>query len=140
MLTLQESFSKLQNVYAPLPLTAHLVFCALATLLYAVLYNRWGKRHYLIIMIAIDLTLMTQFWTSKVLIYALGICEIALLITAGVLAYRSNKEEKLRDEERRRSEKEREEERQRRKEAEKLFVNQEYIDKNFVRDAFDDDF
>lgn len=140
MLTQLETLSKLQNVYAPLPLTAHLVFCALATLLYAVLFNRWGKRHYLILIIAIDLTLMTQFWTSKIVIFALGISEVVLLITAGVLAYKSNKEEKKRDEERRRNEKLREEERIRRKEAEKLFVNQEYIDKNFVRDAFDDDF
>ncbi len=129
----------MQNVYAPLPLTAHIIFCALATLLYAVLFNRRGKRHYLIVMIAIDMTIMTQFWTDSVVIMALGISEVILLALAIFLGYKENKEEKERDKERRELAEKKRLEREEKARSEKLFVKQEYIDQNFVDNAFEDD-
>ncbi len=133
----------MQNVYAPLPFVAHLVFCALATLLYAVLFNRRGKKHYLVLMIAIDLTLMTQFWTDEIVIFAVGFAEVVMLIIAGVLAYQSAKEDKAMAEKRKQEARLHRLEIEQRRQSEKLFVKQEYIDKNFgkgiVDHAFDED-
>ncbi len=130
----------MQNIYAPLPLTAHLIFCTLATLLYATLFNRRGKKHYLVIMIAIDLTLMTQFWTDKVVIFALGFSEAVLLILAAALAIKSGREEKAREEERLRREQLEIEKKAEKQASEKLFVKQEYIDKQFDKyNPLDDD-
>ena len=84
----------MQNVYAPLPFTAHLVFCALATLLYAILFNRRGKKHYLILMIAIDMTFMTQFWTQEIVVFFIGFCEIVMIIFALGLSWQSAKEDR----------------------------------------------
>lgn len=142
-ITLFAGKSGMQNVYAPLPFVAHLVFCALATLLYAVLFNRRGKKHYLVLMIAIDLTLMTQFWTDEIVIFAIGFAEVIMLIIAGVLAYQSAKEDKAMAEKRKQEARLRRLEREERLRSEKLFVKQEYIDKNFgkgiVDHAFDED-
>lgn len=129
----------MQNIYAPLPLSAHLVFCVLATLLYAVLFNRRGKKHYLIMMIAIDLTLMTQFWTDKMVIFALGIVELILIIMAIVLAVKANRADKDAEELRLAQERIYRREQEEKKKSEKLFINDKYIDKNFVHKAFDDD-
>ncbi len=143
MITMLAGKSGMQNVYAPLPFVAHLVFCALATLLYAVLFNRRGKRHYLVLMIAIDLTLMTQFWTDELVIFAVGFAEVVMLIIAGVLAYKSAQEDKELAEKRKQEARIRRMEREERLRSEKLFVKQEYIDKNFgkgiVDHAFDED-
>lgn len=91
----------MQNVYAPLPFTAHLIFCVLATLLYAVLFNRRGRKQYLILIIAIDMTLMTQFWTQDIVIFFIGFAELIMLTFAIVLSYRSGKEDKERERRRR---------------------------------------
>ena len=139
LLSLLEKAPEMQNIYAPLPLSAHLVFCVLSTLLYAVLFNRRGKKHYLILMIAIDLTLMTQFWTDKMVIFALGIAEAILIIMTIVLTVKENKEEKEAEEIRLAKERIVRREQEEKKKSEKLFINEEYIDKNFVDNAFDED-
>lgn len=126
----------MQNVYAPLPFTAHLIFCVLATLLYAVLFNRRGKKHYLILMIAIDLTLMTQFWTQEIVIFFIGFSEVVMLIMALGLSYRSNKEERERErslrvqEDREKYEQEHEDYKP---------ANENKDDNNFIDNAFEDD-
>lgn len=129
----------MQNVYAPLPLAAHLVFCVLATLLYAILFNRRGKKHYLILIIAIDLTLMTQFWTDKMVIFALGASEAILVIMAIVMTIKENKADRDAEQLRLAQERIYHREQEEQKKAQKLFVSKEYIDKNFVDDAFDKD-
>lgn len=129
--------SDMQNVYAPLPLVPHIIFCALATLLYAVLFNRRGKKHYLILMIAIDMTLMTQFWTQSAVILTVGISEAVLLLLAGILAFKSSREDKALDEARRAQAEIKRLEREQREQSEKLFVKQEYIDSNFADGASD---
>lgn len=124
----------MQNVYAPLPFTAHLIFCVLATLLYAVLFNRRGKKHYLILMIAIDLTLMTQFWTQEIVIFFIGFAEIVMLIMAFALSYRSNKEERARERSRRVQE-----EREQYKQEHSFRPAEEQEDDDFIDNAFEDD-
>jgi len=68
-----------QNVYTPFSLKVHLIFCILATILYAVQYRRKGSVHYLFLMAAIDATFITQFWTSVIARTLLGITEIVLI-------------------------------------------------------------
>ncbi len=71
--------SKMQNVYTPLSTGVHLVFCLIATALYLTMYYRRGSLHYLLLMFAIDATIITQFWTSSIAITLLGILEICLI-------------------------------------------------------------
>lgn len=88
MQILAQEAEKLQNVYTPLPLGVHFVFCVIATLLYLVQFYRKGSYHYLLLMIAVDATIITQFWTSAAAIAALGLCEAALLVAAAVISFR----------------------------------------------------
>ena len=81
----------MQNVYTPMPMGVHFVFCLIATLLYLVQFYRKGAWHYLLLMIAVDLTFITQLWTSHFAISALAIAEAALLIAAAILCFRYNK-------------------------------------------------
>lgn len=69
----------LKSVYTPLSLMPHIIFCAVATLVYLALYFRKGSVHYLLLMLAIDATLITQFWTSSAMIAFLGTLEVVLL-------------------------------------------------------------
>lgn len=71
--------SIVQNVYTPLPMSVHLIFCFIATGLYLLQYYRKGSVHYLLLMAAIDATFITQFWTSSIARTMLGITEIVLI-------------------------------------------------------------
>ena len=88
--------SAVQNVNAPLPLTAHLVFCAIATLLYIVQYSRKKENYYLYLLIAIDLTILTQFFDQDYVIYAIAIVEVILIVMAFVSSMRAKRAEKKR--------------------------------------------
>lgn len=71
--------SIVQNVYTPLPMSVHLIFCFIATGLYLLQYYRKGSIHYLLLMAAIDVTFITQFWTSTIARTLLGVTEIVLI-------------------------------------------------------------
>ena len=81
----------LQNVYAPLPLNVHMIFCVIATLLYITQFIRKGSVHYLIIMTAVDLTLVTQFCTENIVIAFLFGLEVILLVLAGIFSHKFSK-------------------------------------------------
>lgn len=95
-LLVESDGSKMQNVYTPLSLTAHLIFCLLATALYLTMYYRRGSVHYLLLMFAIDATIITQYWTSSAAITTLGVAEIALIGSAVFFYIRYSK--KLKEE------------------------------------------
>ena len=84
-----------QNVHAPLPLTAHMVFCAIATILYIVQYNTKKNKYYIYLLIAVDLTLVTQFYTQDYVIVAVAVAEIILLVMAFLSQRRYKKQLKL---------------------------------------------
>lgn len=86
MLTALANDVGMQNVYTPLTMGRHLLFCFAATVIYLVQFYRKGSWHYLLIMAAIDLTFITQtsFGTSKTAINILGLLEALLLIGAFV--------------------------------------------------------
>lgn len=86
--------SQMQNVYTPLPFAAHLVFCVIASAVYCTQYYRKNAPHYLLLALAVDGTFLTQISTDSIFIMLLGMVEFALLIAAGVFAYRYSKEQK----------------------------------------------
>lgn len=77
-----------QNIYAPFDLSFHLFFCIAATLIYAVQFFRKGYPHYILMIIAIDITLVAQFTASEKHIIILGIVEILLLAVIFILMAR----------------------------------------------------
>ena len=83
--------TNMQNVYTPLPFNFHLCFCLVATLLYLVQFYRKRSVYYLLIMIAVDLTFVTQYWTSKPVICGLAVAEIALIVSAVSASHFHNK-------------------------------------------------
>ena len=83
--TLAAETATLQNVYAPLPFKVHMIFCVIATLLYITQFIRKGSYHYLTLMIAIDLTIVTQFTTKSF---------VALLAATAFISHRFAKKQK----------------------------------------------
>ena len=84
----------LQNIYVPLPLTAHIVFCVIATIVYILEYYRKKSVHYLFVMLAVDATLLMQAFRSSKMVVILAVLEVLLLGTAAVLAVMHMKKEK----------------------------------------------
>ena len=84
----------LQNVCAPLPFPVHMIFCVIATLLYITQFIRKGSYHYLTIMIAIDLTIVTQFTTKSFVIGMLFGAEVMLLAATAIISHRFAKKQK----------------------------------------------
>ena len=125
--------AELQNVYTPLPFNIHFGFCLIATLIYLVQYWRKRSAYYLFVMIAIDLTFVTQYFTSKPVIWGLAIAEVLLIIAAIVSASLHNKKIKAEKAEEIEAEKQAYENK---KEAEKA---QTEMDKQVVENAFEDE-
>jgi thiol:disulfide interchange protein len=128
----------LQNVYTPLSLKAHFVFCAVATVLYLTLFYRRGSWHYLAVMAAVDATFATQtsLCTTSRSIAVLGIIEIVLLSLALVLYLQFRKNQPAEQKEAAKKQAEQaDEDNERRQLAEKI---QKAKDKKFVDSAFDD--
>lgn len=123
---------QLQNVYTPLPLNVHFIFCLIATLLYLLQYYRKGAVHYLVLMAAVDATIVTQFWTTPAAIAVLAVAEVVLLAAYGVMSFRYNKAQKLLNAEKTAQA---EQEEKRAAEAEKT---QQKKDADIVGNAFDD--
>lgn len=88
----------MQNVYTPFPFAMHLIFCLIATFVYGAQFMRRGSKHYLLLLIAVDATFITQFCTTNIIITCLFILEVGLLAAAAVLSYKFNKEQKLKKE------------------------------------------
>ena len=131
-LLINKTENNMQNVYTPLPFKIHFIFCIIATLIYLAQYVRKHSLYYLFIMFAIDLTFVTQYFTSKPVIIALFIAEIILITLAVIFAYKYNKKVKLENAE---AEAEKNKELSNKKEAEKAFSENE---KKIVDNAFND--
>jgi hypothetical protein len=88
---------QMQNVYVPLPFSWHLGFCIIATVVYALEIYRKGSIHYLFMMLAVDATIMMQFFNNSTAVVILAVMEILLLgaaITFGVMDSKKKKAEK----------------------------------------------
>ncbi len=91
---LSQDTTAMQNVYAPLPMNIHLIFCIIATIVYLTQYARKGAVHYLLLLLAVDLTFVTQICTANAVIGCLFAAEVVLLICSGVFSYRFSKKQK----------------------------------------------
>ncbi len=124
--------NNMQNVYTPLPFKMHFIFCIIATLIYLVQYCRKRSLYYIFIMFAIDLTFVTQYYTSKTAIITLFIAEVVLIVLAVIFSYKYNKKIKA---ENAAENSEKEKESMQKKEAEKAFSENE---KKIIDNAFND--
>lgn len=88
----------MQNVYTPFPFKMHLIFCIIATVVYLAQFARKKSIHYLLIMLAIDATFITQINTSQIIITCLFVLEVALLVAAGIFSHIYSKQQKLKAE------------------------------------------
>lgn len=88
----------MQNVYTPFPFTMHLVFCLIATFVYGAQFVRRGSKHYLLLLLAVDATFITQLCTTSIIITFLFILEVLLLAAALVFSIKFNKQQKLKEE------------------------------------------
>jgi thiol:disulfide interchange protein len=124
----------MQNVYTPLSLKAHFIFCIAATAVYLLQFYRRGSWHYLLIMAAVDATFATQTSLCKTSgsIAVLGLVEIVLLIFAAVFYAKYAREQKAAEAA---ENAEADEENERRHNAEKI---QRAHDKQIVDNAFED--
>ncbi|MBR1423262.1 MAG: hypothetical protein IJ571_07480 [Ruminococcus sp.] len=91
---LADDGATLQNVYAPLPLGIHIGFCIIATAVYAALFARRRGYNYLCLLAAVDLTLLTQFFTDDSFITALFIVELGLLAASAIYSFRASRAKK----------------------------------------------
>lgn len=72
----------IENVYAPLPFGFHLGFCILATIVYGISFARKKQKRYFYLLLAIDVTLLTQLGDNVYSILVIVIAEIVLLLMA----------------------------------------------------------
>lgn len=87
----QEVSSTLQNVYTPFSFWLEVVFCAAATIVYGAQYLNKKSPHYMLMLIACDLTIVTQINTSKPVLIGLFIAEVLVLSAAAVFSYKYSK-------------------------------------------------
>lgn len=85
---------QMQNVYVPLPFKAHLIFCIIATIVYALEIYRKKSPHYIFMMLAVDATLMMQFFNDSKAVVILAVIEGLLLGAAIVFAVLQSKKRK----------------------------------------------
>lgn len=85
------------NIYAPFPFPLHLGFCIFSTLFLIIQFYRKKHLYYILLILGIDLTFVTQFneiTDNDKLILAIGIAEFVLLLAIIILmaiASRKNK-------------------------------------------------
>ena len=85
---------QMQNVYVPLPFKAHLIFCIIATIVYALEIYRKKSPHYVFMMLAVDATLLMHAFPNSTMVVVLAIMETLLLGTAIAVAVLESKKRK----------------------------------------------
>lgn len=138
-MTLLTNQNGLQNVYTPLPLEIHMVFCIFATIVLLIQFFRKRRICYLLVTLAIDATLITHFAIEKKgVILALEIIELALVAGCIIdifIAYLKRREKML-------AEKEQKgllESRQKEREKREIISDSDILDKAFDSDLNDFD-
>lgn len=84
----------MQNVYVPLPLNAHIIFCIIATIVYVLEIYKKHSLHYFFTMLAVDATLLMQIFPNSVMVIVLAVMEVLLLGTSLALSIKYSKKQK----------------------------------------------
>lgn len=82
------------SIYAPFSFPFHLIICIVATLFYGYMFMRKKHSHYFTLILAFDITLLTQMNISKTAFYSITVTEmllIALIIISLVRVNMNNK-------------------------------------------------
>lgn len=87
---------ELQNVYVPLPLKVHVIFCIIATIIYILEIYRKKSPHYLFMMLAVDATLLMHAFPNSTMVAVLAVIEGVLLGAAITVAIIESKKRKAR--------------------------------------------
>lgn len=98
-----DSLTSLQNVYTPFSFGMHLGFCIVATIVYGLQYYNKKSLHYLLLLIACDLTFVTQINTSKPVIAGLFVAEVLLLAGAAFFSFKYSKKLKAEENEKKKA-------------------------------------
>lgn len=88
------AINQMQNVYVPLPLKHHLIFCIIATVVYILEIYKKRTLNYLFVMLAVDATLLMQLFPSPEMVVSLAIMEAIWLSAALVLSIINYKKKK----------------------------------------------
>lgn len=91
---LTKTNSTMQNIYTALPTGMHLGFCVIATLVYGLQFIRKKSPHYILLLVACDLTFITQIYVSYRLLAVLAVLEVGLLIASAVISFMNSRKEK----------------------------------------------
>ncbi len=91
----------LNSIYAPFDLGTHIIICLIATLFYGFMYFRTKKSYFFTMILAFDLTLITQMAIDQTTFYVLAFGElflILLMIFSYVKTKKAEKEKALEEE------------------------------------------
>lgn len=88
------AIDRMQNVYVPLPLKHHLIFCIIATIVYILEIYRKRSPHYLFVLLAVDATLLMHVFPGPAMVIVLAVLEVLLLGTALALSIIDSKKKK----------------------------------------------
>lgn len=88
------AIERMQNVYVPLPLKYHLIFCIIATIVYVLELYTKRSPHYLLVMLAVDATLLMHVFPNSTMVIVLAVLEVLLLGAALALSIIDSKKKK----------------------------------------------
>ena len=103
LMSLQETTTTVQNVFTPFPFPMHLGFCIAATIVYGIYYVKQKTIQHLLLLLACDLTFITQINTSKPALTFLFIAEVVLLLGAAFFSIKYNKAQKAAEKEKKKA-------------------------------------
>ncbi|ADU23527.1 MULTISPECIES: hypothetical protein [Ruminococcus] len=89
-----DTANAVQNVFTPFPFGMHLGFCIVATIVYGIYFIKQKTTHHMLMLLACDLTFLTQINTSKPALTFLFIAEIVLLIGAAFFSIKYSRAQK----------------------------------------------
>lgn len=94
-----DTANTVQNVFTPFPFAMHLGFCIAATLVYGIYFIKQKTIQHMLLLLACDLTFITQINTSKPALTFLLVAEIVLLCGAAVFSIKYSKDQKAAEKE-----------------------------------------
>ena len=103
LMSLQETSTITQNVFTPFPLPMHLGFCIAATIVYGIYFVKQKTIQHFLLLLACDLTFITQINTSKPALTFLFIAEVVLLLGAAVFSIKYSRDQKAAEKEKKKA-------------------------------------
>ncbi|WP_242836149.1 hypothetical protein [Ruminococcus albus] len=103
LMSLTETTTTAQNVFTPFPFPMHLGFCIAATIVYGIYFVKQKTIQHFLLLLACDLTFITQINTSKPALTFLFIAEIVLLLGAAFFSIKYSRAQKAAEKEKKKA-------------------------------------